>query len=84
MTYPDPVYHGTGGEQSASIRRSDAPHDLEYRTGGTVDYLATGGTTNGGFGLYRWNFGTGRTGPGPHFHRTISECAHNVVLAVKG
>ena len=73
MTYPDPVYHGTDGEQSASIRRTDAPHDLEYRNGGTVDYLATGGTTSGAFGLYRWNFGTGRTGPDPHFHRTISE-----------
>ena len=73
MTYPDPVYHGTDGEQSASIRPTDAPHDLEYRNGGTVDYLATGGTTSGAFGLYRWNFGTGRTGPDPHFHRTISE-----------
>ncbi len=73
MTYSDPVYHGTDGEQSASIRPTDAPHDLEYRNGGTVDYLATGGTTSGAFGLYRWNFGTGRAGPDPHFHRTISE-----------
>jgi mannose-6-phosphate isomerase-like protein (cupin superfamily) len=23
--------------------------------------------------LYRWNFGPGESGPGPHFHRTISE-----------
>ncbi len=73
MTYPDPVYHGRDGEQSAQIRRSDEPADLEYTNGGSVDYLATGGTTGGAFGLYRWNFGTARTGPDPHFHRSISE-----------
>jgi hypothetical protein len=58
MSYPDPVYFGESGEVSATARQADAPHDLAYRNGGTVDYLATGATTNGGLGLYRWNFGT--------------------------
>src|SRR5688572_22063997 len=73
MSYPDPVYFGDSGEVSARAHRTDAPPDLEYRNGGTVDYLATGATTNGGLGLYRWNFGPGRSGPDPHFHRTMSE-----------
>jgi mannose-6-phosphate isomerase-like protein (cupin superfamily) len=72
MSYPDPVHLGAA-ESSAWIRRSDAPHDLEYGSGGTVDHLATGDRTDGAFGLYRWNFGTGVTGPDPHFHRTMSE-----------
>jgi quercetin dioxygenase-like cupin family protein len=73
MSYPDPVYFGDSGEVSATARPTDTPPDLEYRNGGTVDYLATGATTNGGLGLYRWNFGPGRSGPDPHFHRTMSE-----------
>src|SRR5687767_5901415 len=73
MSYPDPVYFGESGETSAHVRRSDAPPDLVYANGGTVDYLARGATTDGGLGLYRWNFGTGVSGPDPHFHRTMSE-----------
>jgi mannose-6-phosphate isomerase-like protein (cupin superfamily) len=73
MTYPDPVYLGETGEQTATIRPGGTPPELTYRNGGTVDYLATGASTDGAFGLYRWNFGTGRSGPDPHFHRTISE-----------
>lgn len=73
MSYPDPVYFGSDGERTATIRREGTPADLTYRSGGTVDYLATGARTAGGFGLYRWNFGPGVSGPDPHFHRTISE-----------
>ncbi len=73
MSYPDPTYLGEHGTTGATIRRADSPPDLEYRNGGTVDYLATGAATGGRFGLYRWTFGTGVTGPDPHFHRTISE-----------
>jgi mannose-6-phosphate isomerase-like protein (cupin superfamily) len=40
---------------------------------GTSSYLATGKTTNGQFGLYRWDMNGPPSGPGPHFHRTISE-----------
>jgi quercetin dioxygenase-like cupin family protein len=73
MSYPDPVYFGDEGERSATLRPHDDGPDLTYRNGGTVDYLATGASTGGAFGLYRWNFGPRRTGPDPHFHRTISE-----------
>lgn len=72
MSYPPARYHGDG-EASASLRRADAPADLTYPTGVKVDYLATGATTGGDFGLYRWNFGPSETGPGPHFHRTMTE-----------
>ncbi|WP_370328025.1 cupin domain-containing protein [Euzebya sp.] len=73
MSYPDPVYTGDGGEVSATIRRADAEPDLTYPTGVRVHYLRTGASTNGLFGLYRWEMGPESGGPGPHFHRTITE-----------
>jgi len=39
----------------------------------TVRYLATGASTNGEFGVYRWDMGAEPTGPTPHFHKTVSE-----------
>jgi quercetin dioxygenase-like cupin family protein len=73
VSYPEPKYFGEAGEVSARLRRSDEPAALVHAGGGSVDYLATGASTDGQFGLYRWNFGPGRSGPDPHFHRTISE-----------
>ena len=73
MTYPQPRYHGTGGEHSATYRSADHEPDLTYPAGTTVHYLATGAATGGDFGLYRWDMGAEPSGPGPHFHRTISE-----------
>src|SRR4051794_23397056 len=73
MSYPDARYHGEGGEVSAVLRRHDREPDLSNPSGATVDYLATGDGTGGEFGLYRWSFGPEESGPGPHFHRTISE-----------
>ncbi|MBW8484645.1 cupin domain-containing protein [Actinomadura parmotrematis] len=74
MTYPPPVYHGENGEISAVLRPSDQGPDLVYPGSGTrVHYLATGATTGGRFGLYRWEMGPGRSGPDPHFHRTMQE-----------
>lgn len=66
-------YAGETGEHTARLRRSAQPPELTYPNGGTVEYLATGAGTNGEFGLYRWNFAAGRSGPDPHFHRTIGE-----------
>jgi mannose-6-phosphate isomerase-like protein (cupin superfamily) len=54
-------------------RKPDQPPELTYRSGGTVHYLATGASTNGQFGLYRWEMSGEPSGPGPHFHRSISE-----------
>ena len=73
MSYPEPRYLGDTGEASASYRPNGREHELTYPSGVTVDYLAVGASTDGEFGLYRWNFGPNETGPGPHFHRTISE-----------
>jgi quercetin dioxygenase-like cupin family protein len=73
MSYPPVRYHGDGGEVSARIRPHDARPEIEQAGGGSVHYLATGESTGGDFGLYRWNFGPQRSGPDPHFHRTISE-----------
>jgi mannose-6-phosphate isomerase-like protein (cupin superfamily) len=73
MSYPDAVYHGDSGEVSARLRPSESPSDITYPNGTTVDYLATGGATDGRFGLYRWNMAPGPGGAALHFHRTISE-----------
>ena len=72
-SYPPATYHGETGEVSAVLRRADTPPELTYRHGGTVGYLATNVLTDNQFGLYRWTFGTGVSGPDPHFHRTMSE-----------
>lgn len=73
MTYPDARYLGTEGETTAWRRPAEHPRDLAYANGNTVHYLATGASTGGLFGLYRWEFDSGRSGPAPHFHRTIAE-----------
>ena len=73
MSYPDPVYLGDAGEISASYRPAGAPPEVTYKSGNTVHYLATGASTNGLFGLYRWVMGPSVSGPDPHFHRSITE-----------
>ncbi|WP_308250025.1 cupin domain-containing protein [Sphaerisporangium fuscum] len=73
MTYPDPQYLGTGGEVTATYRPTGQEPDLVYPSGNTVHYLATGASTGGLFGLYRWEMGPEPSGPSPHFHRSISE-----------
>ena len=73
MSYPEPRYHGAGGEVSATYRPADHDPELTYPTGNTAHYLATGASTDGLFGLYRWVMGPAPSGPGPHFHRSISE-----------
>ena len=73
MSYPEPRYAGEAGEISGTYRSADQPPDLAYPNGNTVHYLATGASTHGLFGLYRWEMGGERSGPGPHFHRTITE-----------
>jgi mannose-6-phosphate isomerase-like protein (cupin superfamily) len=72
MTYPEPRYGHEKGEISAVFRPAGAPAELRLGASG-ASYLATGASTNGQFGLYRWDMGPEPTGPGTHFHRTISE-----------
>ena len=72
MSYPAPLYLGDGGELSAVLRTAGQAPELPM-TGASASYLATGATTHGQFGLYRWDFQGPVSGPGPHFHRSISE-----------
>ena len=72
MSYPEPRYLGSTGEASARVRRADEPAELRTATG-ACHYLATSAGTHGQFGLYRWDMGPEPSGPGPHFHRTMSE-----------
>jgi mannose-6-phosphate isomerase-like protein (cupin superfamily) len=73
MSYPDPVYPGESGLQNAVYRPADRAPEVRYASGGTASYLATGDSTHGLFGLYRWEMADAPSGPGAHFHRTISE-----------
>ena len=82
-SYPNDVYTGEGGEASAWLRRDDTPPELEYRNGGTCEYLATGDQTGGLYGLYRWTFGEAESGPEPHFHRAITESFYILEGTVK-
>lgn len=73
MSYPAPRYHGEGGVVSSTLRPADAEAEVRYANGGRVHYLATGASTGGAFGLYRWEMSGAVSGPDPHFHRTIAE-----------
>jgi mannose-6-phosphate isomerase-like protein (cupin superfamily) len=72
LPYPPDRYHGDGGEASATVRLGSQEPELDGRTSRT-SYLATGDTTHGRYGLYRWDFKGPPSGPDPHFHRSISE-----------
>jgi mannose-6-phosphate isomerase-like protein (cupin superfamily) len=73
MTYPPPLYHGGDGEISASYRPDGIEPELVYPNGTRVQYLSTGTSTGGLFGLYRWECGPDVTGRDPHFHRSLIE-----------
>ncbi|HET6627183.1 MAG TPA: cupin domain-containing protein [Nocardioidaceae bacterium] len=73
MSYPAPRYLGETGEASGTFRPADTATDLRFAGGGGAHYLATGALTGGQFGLYRWDMAGEPTGPGPHFHRTMTE-----------
>ena len=73
MSYPPPLFHGTTGEVSATVRPAETPPEVVYPNGNRVRYLATGAGTGGLFGLYRWEFAGPVSGPDPHLHRTLAE-----------
>ena len=72
VTYPPLRYAGSTGEHSATYRPAAQPAELTTPNA-AVRYLATGASTDGAFGLYRWSMTQRRSGPAAHFHRTISE-----------
>jgi len=73
MSYPDARYLGDKGETSARYRPADQEPELRIVPGTAVRYLATGASTSGKFGLYRWDARPHTPGPSAHFHRTMSE-----------
>ena len=73
MSYPEPRYLGVKGEHSATFRPARLPPDLTIGQQTAMRYLATGASTHGQFGLYRWDAEPHTAGPSAHFHRTMSE-----------
>jgi len=64
-------------------RPADAEAELKIGTITVAGYLATGASTNGQFGLYRWDMSGQPVGATPHFHKTISESFFILSGAVK-
>ncbi len=83
MTYPEPRYLGDTGELTATMRRADAGPDLVFPNGTKAHYLATGASTDGAYGLYRWEMGPEPGGASPHFHRTMTESFYVLSGTVK-
>jgi mannose-6-phosphate isomerase-like protein (cupin superfamily) len=73
MSYPPDKYPGNTGEISAIYKPAAGEPDLSIGELTTARYLATGATTDGQFGLYRWNMAAKPSGTTVHFHRSISE-----------
>lgn len=73
MSYPPARYRGDKGEISARFRPADQEPDLMIGADTAVRYLATGASTSGQFGLYRWEAKPRTKGPKAHFHKTMSE-----------
>ena len=73
MSYPEARYKGQNGEITAVYRPADQKPELTIGSGTAVRYLATGASTDGQFGLYRWDAQPRTPGPAAHFHRTMSE-----------
>ena len=74
MSYPPSRYDRDTGEVTARFRPvASAQPDVKIGSGAAISYLATGASTEGAFGLYRWDAEPHTDGPAPHFHRTMSE-----------
>jgi len=71
--YPKPRYTMEEPEVSARLRRADDSHDYESAAGVRYHYLANQQATDGDYGLYRVDIAPAAGGPGPHFHRAMSE-----------
>ena len=70
--YPPARYTKDEPEVSAWLKRSDEPPDYETY-GVKYHYLANQQATGGDYGLYRVDIAPAGGGPGPHFHRAMSE-----------
>ncbi len=81
--YPPATYHRASGEVSAWLRPHTQPREVNNASGGGAAYVASSAATGGAFGLYRWDMGTTPSGPGPHFHRTMTESFYVLAGAVQ-
>jgi hypothetical protein len=80
MSYPEATYLGDRGEVSATYRPANQAPELTYPNGNTGHYLATGASTGGLFGLYRWVMRPEPSGPGP----TLPSVDRGIVLRADG
>ena len=72
MSYPPLRYDAAGPTRSARRVAADVPPDLVLPRA-QVRYLTGARHGNTDFGLFRWSMDERRSGPDPHFHRTMSE-----------
>ncbi|GAA2029563.1 cupin domain-containing protein [Catenulispora yoronensis] len=77
MSYPSPRYLADQGEVSATFRTAATDPELRIGQRSRVSLLSTGATTDGLYGLYRWDLLPADPEPTPakegHYHRTFSE-----------
>jgi mannose-6-phosphate isomerase-like protein (cupin superfamily) len=71
--YPPARYTADTPEVSAWLRKGDAAPDYDAFGSTQYHYLATTTATDGDYGLFRVDIAPNGGGPGPHFHRAISE-----------
>ena len=66
-------YTGDLGEVSATGVSQAEMRTLTMKSGTVARFVATGSSTRGDFGLYRWEMPASTGGATGHFHRTFSE-----------
>jgi mannose-6-phosphate isomerase-like protein (cupin superfamily) len=72
--YPPPRYTRYDPEVSAWLKRGTDSPDYSAPSGlVSYHYLANQEQTDGDYGLYRVDMSPNGGGPGPHFHRAMSE-----------
>jgi len=71
--YPPARYTAPEPEVSAWLRRGDDRPDYDSFGRVQYTYLANQKATGGDYGLYRSDIAPRGGGPGPHFHRAMSE-----------
>ncbi len=72
MSYPPIRYDAAEPSLSARHVAADAPPDLVTPTS-TIRYLAGARHGDAELGVFRYSLSERRSGPDPHFHRTMSE-----------
>ncbi len=71
--YPPPRYTAAEPEVSARLKSGGDPPDYDAFGLVKYHYLADQQSTDGDYGLYRVEIAAHGGGPGPHFHRAMSE-----------